>query len=224
QRLDKLLQDKASYTRFLACRDTSAQRLLDLLQDVGRRLFKALWRLSGISQLHPKCFTLPDLQRGKHVAGGSFSDVYKGLLRGEDVAIKKMRVFGEANVDTVLKDFGQEAIIWRQLSHPSLLPFIGLYYFDEGLCLVSPWMENGDIGTFLTRKECDTKHRLSLVSGSTLKPDYTPIHVPQILDVALGLRHLHKKQVVHGDLKPVCRRILASKIFTSSRSRRPISS
>lgn len=61
------------------------------------------------------------------------------------------------------QEFGREALIWRQLSHPNLLPFYGLYYLDSRLCLVSPWMENGHLLEFLRNAPLDT-NRLSLVS------------------------------------------------------------
>ncbi|KAF7367939.1 Protein kinase domain-containing protein [Mycena sanguinolenta] len=186
---------KAPTTSFLARRETAAQQLLDLLQDLldydsdfafisRRRLFTALRRLSRASGLHPRCFPLSDLELGTHVAGGSFGDVYKGSLRGQGVAIKIMRVFNKRDIDIAVQNFGQEAVIWRQLSHPNLLPFFGLYYFNERLCLVSPWMENGDIQTFFKNHPCSTERRISF-----------------ILDVALGLEHLCGKDVVHGDLK-----------------------
>ncbi|KAJ7901599.1 hypothetical protein B0H13DRAFT_2663935 [Mycena leptocephala] len=196
--LDQVFQDKkGSYIRFLACRDASAQQLLDLLQDLldydsnlatinKRRLIKALIRLSGDSGLHPRCYTLTGLELGEHLAGGSFSDVYQGSLSGQHVGIKMMRVFGKRNIDQVLKEFGREALIWRQLSHPNLLPFFGLYQLQNRLCLVSPWMENGNLQAFL-RESQDSYSADRLISW--------------ILDVALGLRYLHNEHVVHGDLK-----------------------
>ncbi|KAJ7113484.1 kinase-like domain-containing protein [Mycena epipterygia] len=96
-----------------------------------------------------------------------------------------MRLFEDSDVAAVLKEFGREAVIWRQLCHPNLLPFFGLYYLDKRLCLVSPWMENGNILKFLS-KEVHKIDRLSL-----------------ILDVALGMEYLHESHMVHGDLKPL---------------------
>ncbi|KAJ7882108.1 kinase-like domain-containing protein, partial [Mycena leptocephala] len=157
-----------------------------------RRLIKALIRLSGDSGLHPRCCTLPGLELGENLAGGSFSDVYRGSLRGHGVAIKMMRVFGKRNIDQVLKEFSREALIWRQLSHPNLLPFFGLYQMQNRLCLVSPWMENGNLQTFLRESQdsYSTDRLISWASASFF-----------ILDVALGLRYLHDKEFVHGDLK-----------------------
>ncbi|KAF7360494.1 Protein kinase domain-containing protein [Mycena venus] len=195
--LDDLFhREKEWYTKFLACRGGSAQQLVDLLQDLldydpnlstkrRRRLSKALIRLSCDSKLHPRCLTLPDLENGRQaVAGGSFGDIYRGFLGGRSVAIKMMRLFQQSDIDILLKAFAREALIWRQLCHPNVLPFFGLYYCERRLCLVSPWMEKGHIRAFLKKESYDTDRLLSLT-----------------LDVALGLEHLHDQGIVHGDLK-----------------------
>ncbi|KAJ7651156.1 kinase-like domain-containing protein [Roridomyces roridus] len=96
-----------------------------------------------------------------------------------------MRVFDQSDINALLKGFSREAVIWRQLSHPNLLPFYGLYKFRQRLCLVSPWMENGHVRAFLK------EHSYICICESVL----------QALDVALGLEHLHAQNIVHGDLK-----------------------
>ncbi|KAJ7678106.1 kinase-like domain-containing protein [Mycena polygramma] len=171
-----------------------AQMILDLLQDlldidsfsvIKPLLLKALIRLSRTSGVHPRCFPLYGLQKvGKQVTGGGFGDIWKGLIHGRSVSVKMMRVFDTSDVQTILKDFGREAVIWRQLCHPGILPFFGLYYLEDRLCLVSPWMEKGNVMQFIARENPSCDSRLSL-----------------ILDIALGLQYLHKKQVIHGDLK-----------------------
>ncbi|KAF8218342.1 hypothetical protein K438DRAFT_25235 [Mycena galopus ATCC 62051] len=124
-----------------------AQRLLDLLQDLldldsfsatKSLLFQALLQLSRPSGLHPRCFVLSDLQKiGQQVTGGGFGDIWKGLVRGQSVCVKIMRIFGNSNVEAALKEFGREAVIWRQLCHPNVLPFFGVYYVENRLSLVS---------------------------------------------------------------------------------------
>jgi serine/threonine protein kinase len=59
-----------------------------------------------------------------------------------------------------MQDFVKEAVIWQQLRHPNVLPFYGLFHFDSITswpCLVSPWMENGNIMQFLELNP-DTNH------------------------------------------------------------------
>ncbi|KAJ6571115.1 kinase-like domain-containing protein [Mycena capillaripes] len=189
-------RNSETYRNLLACRETTAQQLLDLLQDllvheafsvVKPSLFKALTRLSRASELFPTCLPLPELQTvGKQpVAGGGFGDVYQGLVQGQSVCVKVMRLFRIQDIQVVLKQFGQEGLIWRQLCHPNVLPFFGVYYWDSRLCLVSPWMANGNTMEYLGKALPGTDR------------------FPMILDVALGLTYLHENHVVHGDLKAI---------------------
>ncbi|KAJ6456478.1 kinase-like domain-containing protein [Mycena sanguinolenta] len=201
-----ILHDPVAHCDFLNTRDQDAQTLLDLLQDLldyplldGRVrpvILQALLKLSTKSGRHPRCFALSDrLQLADApVAAGSFGDVWKGKIQGETVSVKIMRIYEEADFEALLKasmtfHFSREALIWRQLSHPNLLPFFGAYYLEFGtkcqLCLVSPWMENGNISRYLKGNPKEV-NRLSLV-----------------LDIALGLENLHSLKLVHGDLKAI---------------------
>jgi serine/threonine protein kinase len=65
-----------------------------------------------------------------------------------------------------IKDFSSEAVLWRQLSHPNILPFYGIYRLDDAplnLCLTAPWMENGNAVDFL--KQYPETDCINLVSG-----------------------------------------------------------
>ncbi|KAJ7472388.1 kinase-like domain-containing protein [Mycena galericulata] len=195
-RLVIILRDRKSYEEFLTARDRDAQVLLDLLQNlldhddflaVRPLFFQALLRLSRKSGLHPTCFALSGSHKvEQQMAAGGFGDIWKGLVRGQSVSVKIMRLFQDTDIQAVVKEFGREALIWRQLCHPNLLPFFGFFYLDKRLCLVSPWMERGNIMEYLRKESPDTEKRLSL-----------------ILDVALGVEYLHINRVVHGDLKGI---------------------
>ncbi|KAF8201248.1 kinase-like domain-containing protein, partial [Mycena galopus ATCC 62051] len=150
-------------------------------------MLQALLQLARPSGLHPRCFVLPGLRKvGQQVAGGGFGDIWKGVIRGQSVCVKIMRIFEESDIQAALKEFGREAVIWRQMCHPNVLPFFGVYYLDNRLCLVSPWMEEGHIVKFIANKKPTNSERLSL-----------------ILDVAFGLEYLHGQKIVHGDLKGI---------------------
>ncbi|KAJ7810357.1 kinase-like domain-containing protein [Mycena olivaceomarginata] len=198
-----IFRDSEAYDAFLTCRGVQAQKLLDFLQDLldlplhsnlRPKISKTLVRLCRASKLHPTCFALSGLERvGRQVAGGGFGDIYKGLVGGQHVAVKTMRVFGNVDVEAAEKELGCEAAIWRQLSHPNLLPFYGVYMLkspiegvgseDRRLCLVSPWMDRGDLPHFIRDAPANID-RLSL-----------------LVDVAMGLNYLHENGVIHGDLK-----------------------
>ncbi|KAJ7586435.1 kinase-like domain-containing protein [Mycena floridula] len=166
-------------------------QLLDL-DDIPRKVrscfTKAMARLCRRMGLYPECLTLNGLQQiGGHVDGGGFGDVSIGLLRGAGVSIKTPRV-AQRELKTLLQDFSREIIIWSQLSHPNVLPLYGIYYLNDRetsqACIVSPWMEHGNLLQFLNKGPSERINRSSL-----------------ILDIASGLQYLHQQSIIHGDLK-----------------------
>ncbi|KIJ97408.1 hypothetical protein K443DRAFT_105741 [Laccaria amethystina LaAM-08-1] len=170
----------------------SLQWLLDHPQSNATqrsRLLSALLRLSRKSGLYPECIILKDIVREGDcaVASGHFGEVWKGMFRDQQVCLKVVRINKQSHVNHLLKVFAKEAILWSQLSHRNLLPFYGIYYLEDGhgrVCLVSPWMNNGNIKDYLP--ENPRVDRVLLVS-----------------DVAAGVSYLHQKAIVHGDLKGV---------------------
>ncbi|TDL15497.1 kinase-like protein [Rickenella mellea] len=155
------------------------------------KLVRALARLAKPSRCYPDCLILATIRRTgtDPVAGGGFADVWKGYFADKPVALKALRIYKQSLREKVLKEFSHEAVIWRQLKHPNILPFYGVFKGDEHfdrLCLVSPWMDAGNVIDYLnTHPE---GNRLSLLS-----------------DVAQGLEYLHlfRPPIIHGDLKGV---------------------
>ena len=65
----------------------------------------------------------------------------------------------------------RELGIWRRLSHPNIVPFLGIVYdFDRRgrTSLVSEWMPNGTLEGFFAQYDdrLTLAHRLQLVSSS----------------------------------------------------------
>ncbi|KAK1230419.1 Protein kinase of the Mitotic Exit Network [Marasmius sp. AFHP31] len=193
--------DTEKCRNILETKDDEAQRWLDLLQaltdypDISRQtrstIFKVMLRLSKKSGMYPKCLKINNIERlGSYpVAGGGFGDVWKGKIANEIVGLKVVKVYLVSDVQSLLKEYMREAIVWQQLRHPNLLPFVGMYYLGEGqgqLCLVSPWMEQGNLVTFLKNAPSERVDRMQLA-----------------YDVASGLAHLHGMKIVHGDMKGV---------------------
>ena len=73
--------------------------------------------------------------------------------------IKKVRYFRCALFRQpkliALQDFFREAITWKQLSHPNILPLIGVTLVDKEYAMISPWMGGGTIVKFLKKNDCN---------------------------------------------------------------------
>ncbi|KAL0061676.1 Rho guanine nucleotide exchange factor [Marasmius tenuissimus] len=124
------------------------------------------------------------------IAAGGFGDVWKGVIGEsiEHVCLKVVKVYLESDLEKLTKEYLREAIFWRQMKHPNILPFLGIYRLEstQQLCLISPWMNKGNLVQFLkASKREDIDH-------------YTLVH-----DIAAGLAHLHVMKLVHSDLKGV---------------------
>ncbi|KIM90339.1 hypothetical protein PILCRDRAFT_812075 [Piloderma croceum F 1598] len=150
---------------------------------------RPLMKLSRTSGLYPECMTLKQVEwvGNSVIDGGGYGDIRKGLLNGQEIAVKILRVFRKSDKDSLLKEFCSEAVLWHQLNHSNVLPFYGVFRLpDDRLCLTSPWMNNGNVVHFL-KSYPETKC------------------VPLIIDIAEGLDYLHtsRPRIIHGDIKGV---------------------
>ncbi|KAL5480348.1 hypothetical protein ACEPAI_1618 [Sanghuangporus weigelae] len=123
-----------------------------------------------------------------YVDGGGFADVFKGWHNGKLVALKVLRILPSSTMDEIHVAFVKEALVWRKLDHPNVLPFLGICRdaFEPQMALVSHWMEKGNLFAYLKNTPSADCLKLSL-------------------GVARGLEYLHslKPQVIHGDLRAV---------------------
>ncbi|KAH9832157.1 kinase-like domain-containing protein [Rhodofomes roseus] len=115
-------------------------------------------------------------------AFGGFADIWQGQYRGQDVAIKALRVSGRDRIQTVEKMFFKEVVLWHNLRHDNITPLIGVDRKLFPCAMISVWMRHGNIVGYL--REFPRCNRLQL-----------------LLDVATGLEYLHSFGIVHGDLK-----------------------
>ncbi|KAG1756801.1 kinase-like domain-containing protein [Suillus paluster] len=180
---------------FYGLADNQAQNMVDLLEDILRdtaidhathaRLLRYTIRLSRKSGRLPCQLLLdgvvPHLMRV--VGEGGFATIYTASYNHQAVAIKRShyRAVGQCR-----KDFVSEAVIWSHLKHDNIVTFKGVIEQDQRLWLVSPFMYNGNVRSYLEhtgREHCDLRH---LATG-----------------VAKGLSYLHSLDppIVHSDLK-----------------------
>ncbi|KAJ3564019.1 hypothetical protein NP233_g8569 [Leucocoprinus birnbaumii] len=137
--------------------------------------------------IFPRCFGLDDVERHGSipVAGGGFSDIFGAAFKQQTACLKIARSSAGSDHLKLNKALIKEGILWGQLQHPNITPIYGIYSVDSlapRMSLVLPWMENGDLTSFL------------------INNPRTP-RMPLTCDIVRGLSYLHDENIIHGDLK-----------------------
>ncbi|KAF9646470.1 kinase-like protein [Thelephora ganbajun] len=156
---------------------------LDPSSPASRKCLRELKNICGTNGILPTSYTLsadPLNIDPRPIASGGYGDVYHGTLNGSGVCIKRARVYTLDTSEKAFKTFCSEAVMWKRLNHPNVLPFLGVTIAP--LQLISEWMPGGTLPDYI--KNNSDADRLALLS-----------------EVAEGLCYLHSCNVIHGDLK-----------------------
>lgn len=148
-----------------------------------RRCLRRLRQVCSQHNILPSSHTISDGLRttSEHaVAYGGFADVWEGTLGSDKVCIKMLRIYnGNTNTQkrplavctirnfvhvaklalTLSKPFYGEAVVWKRLRHPNVVPFLGVT--TTPLQLVSRWMPNGTLTEYVSANP--QADRISLV-------------------------------------------------------------
>ncbi|EPQ50917.1 hypothetical protein GLOTRDRAFT_66644 [Gloeophyllum trabeum ATCC 11539] len=163
-------------TRVGSRRDTLDREFIES----GLEALKRMSRGTQASLQLPKwTITRYEVDREEKIGIGYFSDVYRGTWRNRAVAIKCLAETTPRSL------FMHEIEIWRTLDHPNVLPLLGASSAsgDPPWFFVSPYCKNGSLVEYL---------KLHGESVDLLKAMH---------EIARGMEYLHKKGVLHGDLK-----------------------
>ena len=127
----------------------------------------------------------------KLLGEGSFGKAY--LAKCDDQEEKKYvikQILMDGMTDQDKKDTLNEAIILKKLDHPNIIKFKEVFLQkkpSEALNIVTEYADGGDLGQKIEEQK---KH---------------PFSESQILDyitqICLALQHIHKKKIIHRDLK-----------------------
>ncbi|KAL0566627.1 Rho guanine nucleotide exchange factor [Marasmius crinis-equi] len=199
----KEVEQRLEANDFLDWKDDKAQKLLDQFHRVsevvtGSKRGKILDRMNVLSKksnLLPNCLWIQHgvrkLDQQAVDETGGYASVWRGMIgeNSEIVALKIIKRNVEGEVEKLLGELIRETLVWRQLEHKNIVPFKGAYLFNEEpkeFCLVSPWMENGNLASFVKKSS----------------PSITPeLQYNLALNIATGLAYLHDRGITHGDIK-----------------------
>ena len=176
------------YVNWDSSSEIDPQKILqhpDIAPDLKSTAFTVLRRLCGtFGKLPRSCLISEDfkLQEEMPFATRGYTDLWKRDWNGRKVAVKALR-FGpdddrskttKVAISSVSQPpgisrgthdrsqrFCKEVLFWKRLSHPNVLPFYGASMTQNQFCMVSPWIEGGNILSY-TRKNPEA-NRLRLV-------------------------------------------------------------
>jgi len=128
-----------------------------------------------------------DIRFVEHLGSGEFGQVFRGFVRGEEVAVKQL-FWDESATESVVDDLMREIQAFRHLRHKRLVNFVGACLEVPTLCLVTEYMPGGSLHHLLHVR----KLRLPLLHALNL-----------VLQLAEGVLYLHSQVpcIVHRDLK-----------------------
>ncbi|GJE91843.1 kinase-like protein [Phanerochaete sordida] len=184
--LDLVMHSSSSTSSDPALLKFKISRQVKEMQPSLRRLFVRLCQSSN-SLPHRLQISNVQLTSSVQVAAGAYGVIHRGKYGEKEVALKSVRVLHEYTVTTKeksRKSFIKEIAINRTLDHPNICPLIGICESPaDSICVVLPWMENGNIQQFLEPTRWTTMVVMRLIN-----------------QVFTGLSYLHERNVVHGDL------------------------
>ena len=105
----------------------------------GRVSMRIQWKAGGCEGSLSKPSQPRQYPQGEHLAHAHFSTVQTSILQR----------------------FCREAVAWKHLRHPNILPLLGVTQAGRQFAMVSEWMDNGKISDFV--QENPNANRTELV-------------------------------------------------------------
>lgn len=140
----------------------------------------------NIGELRPEeIIPFDELDLGVKIGGGGFGDVHIALWKGNQVAVKKLRV--QRVTQARKKQFSDEIRGIAGLDHPNIVKFYGACVVTPNLALVMEFLPDGSLYDNLHYSEVqqfDEKAKNQL-----------------ICDSFSALQYVHSKNLVHRDIK-----------------------
>ncbi|XP_077530298.1 mitogen-activated protein kinase kinase kinase 9-like [Haemaphysalis longicornis] len=133
----------------------------------------------------PREIAFGELELEEVIGVGGFGKVYRGLWRGQEVAVKAARQDPDEDVEAAAQSVRQEGQLFWRLAHPNVVSLLGVCLEPPNLCLVMEYARGGPLNRVL--------------AGRRVPPE---VLVDWAVQIARGMHYLHvEASLIHRDLK-----------------------
>ncbi|KAK8781687.1 mitogen-activated protein kinase kinase kinase 9-like [Amblyomma americanum] len=152
----------------------------------------------------PREIAFGELELEEVIGVGGFGKVYRGLWRGQEVAVKAARQDPDEDVGAAAQSVRQEAQLFWRLAHPNVVSLLGVCLEPPNLCLVMEYARGGPLNRVL--------------AGRRVPPE---VLVDWAVQIARGMQYLHgEASLIHRDLKSS--NVLLSEPYSEHSSRKTL--
>ncbi len=164
---------------------------MQVLEDVLKVKLQAKGGCPGTKQAKPKIdgwgfgcdVRYDEISWHEAIGAGSFGAVFRGVFRGQEVAIKKCKVGDKKEGDMLM----MECRYLQKLRHRRLVNFLGFCHDSKShFIMVMEYMPGGSLYSLLFQKKQDLEYEKK---------------ISMALQIAEGIEYLHANSTVHRDLK-----------------------
>lgn len=118
------------------------------------------------------------------IAQGGFGDVFRAKWVHCEVVVKQLVING-GREGREMRSFLREVDLWSRLQHSNIVQFYGANDRVDPYFIVSAFASNGTLNEYLLR----------------MREDERTVVWQKLLQVAAGLKYIHQRGIVHGDLR-----------------------
>ena len=144
---------------------------------------KELWYWNTKQKLSIK-LDPDELIENKKIGEGTFGIVYKGLFRGNTVAIKKMKEASDTTES--IEEFNKEVTMLDKFRCSYIIHFYGAVFIPNKICIVTEFATYGSLNDLIKQHEIINEQ----------------IRIKILIDSAKGIQYLHNNGILHRDIKP----------------------
>jgi len=134
---------------------------------------------------------LSELMLKELVGIGGFAEVYRGIWKQTEVAIKKLKI--HTNKD-LIEGLLSESRMLADLRHKNIIEFVGVCTEPDNFCMITEFMSRGNL--------FDLLHNDKNADSQIFQQSWT-LKLKSARDVAHGMNFLHSHNpiIIHRDLK-----------------------